>query len=284
MAYKLINNSSTRPLFFSTLSHTSVISHLGTETVIEFNQGPPVSHRHIDFSPSSIFLFIQMSRLESDVPKISEGLKNGFVNFSNQLKAGEIPETFKSDETLKLEKLEDKLEMKKEVLESRIYQKKAHIWWHNLLLILEMVFSIFAITLATIFPPENETGPWPIIAFKIASVISLSLFGFAVFEGITEQIANCKRRRNAKNEVLLEDGNEKIGEIVLMRNEYDDLKNRYQKFFEDLNENYVPMWNRYKRLCNQYLFYVSFEFFFLFSVKFFSVHRRKPHCFDDHVL
>ncbi|PIC13890.1 hypothetical protein B9Z55_027476 [Caenorhabditis nigoni] len=40
-----------------------------------------------------------------------------------------------------------------------------------------------------------------------------------------------------------------------MGNELDDLMNRYQKFFEDLNENYVPMWNRYKRLCNQYLFY-----------------------------
>ncbi|CAO4370776.1 unnamed protein product [Caenorhabditis nigoni] len=70
-----------------------------------------------------------MSYLESDVPKILEELKQGFVNFSNRLKDGDIPETFKSDETSMLEKLEDKLKNKKEVLESRIHQKKENLWW-----------------------------------------------------------------------------------------------------------------------------------------------------------
>ncbi|PIC13891.1 hypothetical protein B9Z55_027476 [Caenorhabditis nigoni] len=129
-----------------------------------------------------------MSHLESDVTKILEGLKNRFINFSNRLKDADLPETFISDETIKLEKLEDNLKKKKEVLESRIRQKKANLWTYKLLLICEMVLSIFVITLITIYPPEEETGPWPKIAFYGAAVIPLLLFLFAVFEGIMDKM------------------------------------------------------------------------------------------------
>ncbi|PIC13883.1 hypothetical protein B9Z55_027473 [Caenorhabditis nigoni] len=196
-----------------------------------------------------------MSLLESPASQkeghslISKELRKGFADFSDRLKADGLSKTFVSDEISKLEKLENDLEVKKKVLESRIDQKKIDFWIPILLLIFLMVLSIFTITYNTIHPPEDETGPWPIIAFKIAAVILLFLFGFTVFEAI---IANWKRQRNARKTFSLEDGNEKNGKIFFIATDYDDLKNRYKKLLE---EDYVPMWNRYKRLCNQFIFY-----------------------------
>ncbi|CAO4370770.1 unnamed protein product [Caenorhabditis nigoni] len=120
-----------------------------------------------------------------------------------------------------------------------------------------MVIVIAAIAGTIIYPPNQEDGPGPFpkIASYVAAVILLFLFGFTVFEGITDQIANWKRRRNARKSFSLEDGNEKNGKIFFTGRYYDDLKNRRQEYFEDLNENYVPMWNRYKRLCNLCVFY-----------------------------
>ncbi|PIC13893.1 hypothetical protein B9Z55_027477 [Caenorhabditis nigoni] len=147
----------------------------------------------------------------------------------------------------KFEKLEDDLKKKKEVLESRIRQKEKDLRTPKRLLIFLMTLNIFTITYNTIYPPEDGPGPWPRTGYNVAAVILLTVFGFAVIEGKMEQIANGKNRRNTKNSS--KNRHEKN------ETEADNLMNRYQEYFEDLNENYVPMWNRYKRLCNQYLLY-----------------------------
>ncbi|CAO4370771.1 unnamed protein product [Caenorhabditis nigoni] len=146
--------------------------------------------------------------------------------------------------TSKFEKLEENLKKKKKVLASAIRGKENNLWIPKLLLTFLMVTSIFVITRNNIYPPEDLPGPWPRTAYNVAAVILLTVFGFAVIEGKMEQIAGWKRRRNTNNSP--ENGNE------TNENEVDNLMKRYQKLVE---EDYVPMWIRYKRLCNLYIFY-----------------------------
>ncbi|PIC13894.1 hypothetical protein B9Z55_027478 [Caenorhabditis nigoni] len=171
-----------------------------------------------------------------------EELEKQLANFFNGLKDANLP-----DEISNVEKMEKNLKKKKEVLESRIRQKKANLWWPKLLLKCVMANSIFTIPYNTIYHPEDETGPWPRTASYVAAVTLLLLFGFAVFEAIIDEIADRKHRRNGDD--LLESIDEKE------ETEMDKLINRYHKYFEDLMVNYILIHRRYKRVCNQYLLY-----------------------------
>ncbi|CAO4370775.1 unnamed protein product [Caenorhabditis nigoni] len=179
---------------------------------------------------------------------ISEELKKEFAIFSDRIKDDDLPETFVSDEIVKLEKLEENLKKKKEVLQSRIDRKAKRFRVVKLCIFLFMVIAVSSIAGTIFYPPNQQDGPGPFpkIGFGVAAVILLSLFGFVVYEGVMDQIANWKRRRNTNNS--LENG-DKTNET-----EIDNLKNRYQAMLKDLNENYEPMRNRYKRLCDQYIF------------------------------
>ncbi|CAO4370772.1 unnamed protein product [Caenorhabditis nigoni] len=171
-----------------------------------------------------------------------EELEKQFASFFNGLKDANL-----LDEISNVERMEKNLEKKKEVLELRIQQKKANLWWPKLLLKCVMANSIFTIPYNTIYHPENETGPWSRTASYVAAVTLLLLFGFAVSQAIMEQIADWKHRRNGDD--LLENIDEK------KETEMEKLINRYHKYFVDLMVNYILMQRRYKRLSKQYLLY-----------------------------
>ncbi|PIC13885.1 hypothetical protein B9Z55_027474 [Caenorhabditis nigoni] len=203
-----------------------------------------------------------MSHLESPSSQkegnslISKELKKGFANFSDRLRDYDLPETFKSDEISKLEKLEDKLKKKKEVLESRTYQRKKEFWeFKRWLLFMFMISVIFPIT-AIIFPPKDQPPHvnWISSAFTVAAVIYFFLLGCVVIDAIMEKKTIWKRRRNTTKKVSVEDGDEKNERIFFIATDYDDLMNRYRKLIKDVNENFEPMRNRCKSLFNQYIF------------------------------
>ncbi|PIC13889.1 hypothetical protein B9Z55_027475 [Caenorhabditis nigoni] len=204
-----------------------------------------------------------MSHLESPSSQkegnslILKELKKGFANFSNGLKNDDLPETFLSDEISKSEKLEDKLKKKKEVLESRMYQRKADFWIINIWLLVLLTMSIISSSAGNIFRSKDQPPPSirQTSVFNVAAVIFFLLLGFEVFEGIMDKITDWKKRRNTTKKVSVEDGAEKNERIFFIATDYDHPMNRYREMIKDFNENYVPMWNRYKRLCNQYIFY-----------------------------
>ncbi|CAO4370777.1 unnamed protein product [Caenorhabditis nigoni] len=204
-----------------------------------------------------------MSHLESPSSQkegnslILKELKKGFGNFSDRLKADGLSKTFVSDEISKLEKLEDKLKKKKEVLESRMYQRKKELReFKRWLLFMFTISAIFSIT-AIIFPPKDQPlhVTWIISAFNVAAVISFFLLGCAVIDAIMEKITDWKRRRNTTKKVSVEDGDETNHQIFFIATDYDHLMNRYRTLIKNVNENFEPMRNRCKSLFNQYIFY-----------------------------
>ncbi|PIC13882.1 hypothetical protein B9Z55_027472 [Caenorhabditis nigoni] len=204
-----------------------------------------------------------MSHLESPASQkegnslISKELKKGFANFSDRLKADGLSKKFVSDEISKLEKLENDLDKKKEVLESRIYDKKTYFWIINVLLLVWLMISIIFSSAGNIFRSKDKlsSGIWIRSAFNVSAVIIFFLLGFEVFEGIMAKITDWKRRRNTTKKVSVEDGDEQNDRIFFIATDYDHLMNRYRTLFKDVNENFEPMRNRYKRLFNQYIFY-----------------------------
>ncbi|CAO4370779.1 unnamed protein product [Caenorhabditis nigoni] len=188
-----------------------------------------------------------MSKLESHASKkeehslISKELRKGFDDFSDELKADALSKTFVSDEIAKLEKLEDKLKKKKE----------------NFWLLVMLMMSIIFLSVGHYFRPKDQptAGIWIRPAFKVAVVIFFFLLGFEVFEEIMDKITDWKRRRNMTTKVSLENADEKNERIFFIGTDYDYLMNRYQKLIKDVNENYEPMRNRYKRRFNRYVFY-----------------------------
>ncbi|CAO4370768.1 unnamed protein product [Caenorhabditis nigoni] len=189
-------------------------------------------------------------------------MKNGFTNFLDRVKDDDYPETFKLDEISTLEKLEEKLKKAKEVLESRMNKKNKYVWAIKLIL---FAFSMLLIFALVGYMRENsndnfsdgarpEISFWPKIALLVDSVILIPLLVFTIVEEIVNQIANWKRRRNTKTKISLENG-DKENEMNETEMDGENLKNRCEKLVEDLNENYEPMRNRYKRLCNHYVFY-----------------------------
>ncbi|PIC13896.1 hypothetical protein B9Z55_027479 [Caenorhabditis nigoni] len=196
-------------------------------------------------------------------------MKNGFANFLDRIKDNDYPETFKLDEISTLEKLEDKYKKAKENLESKMNKKNKYVWTIKLILFAMLIVVIVCIIAEK--SRENSNGYfsygarfWPNIALLVDSLILIPLLVFTIVEEIINQIANWKRRRNTKNKVTLENGDKendtKDDEIGC-----ENLKDRCQKLVEDLNENYEPMRNRYKRLCNHFVFYY-FAALFVFNI------------------
>ncbi|CAO4370780.1 unnamed protein product [Caenorhabditis nigoni] len=204
-----------------------------------------------------------MSHLESHASQkeeqslISKELKKGFADFSDGLKDVGLSKTFLSDEISKLEKLENDLEERKEVLESRVDDKKTSFWIINGWLLFMFTISIISSSAGDIFRPKDQhpLGIWPKSAFNVAAVIFFFLLGFEVFHGIMAKITDWKRRRSTTKRVSVEDGDATNERIFFIATDYDHLMNRYRKLIKDVNENYEPMRNRYKSLFNQYIFY-----------------------------
>ncbi|CAO4370766.1 unnamed protein product [Caenorhabditis nigoni] len=196
-------------------------------------------------------------------------MKNGFANFLDRLKDDDYPETFKLDEISTLEKMEEKLKKAKEILEPRMDKKNKNVWAIKLILFAIFMLIIFAIVGGM---RDNSNGYfsygarfWPKIALIVDAVVLILVLVFAIVEEIINQVANWKRRRNTENKVSLENGDEK-NEPIETGIDCENLKDRCQKLIEDLNENYEPMRNRYKRLCNHYVFYGFVSLFIILLI------------------
>ncbi|CAO4370778.1 unnamed protein product [Caenorhabditis nigoni] len=200
-----------------------------------------------------------MSYLESPASKneedslISKELKKGVANYSDRLK-----DAFESGDVSKFEKLENKLKKKKKVLKSRTGQRES--------IVVAMMSSSLWLMASTYnishnpndyFP--NLTGFWSNI-FYVDYVLLIVFLGFTIAEEIIYQITNWRKRRNTTQYISDNEGDE------TNETEIDNLTNRFQKLVEDLNENYEPMKNRYKRRFNQYAIYSFVVYFVLLTI------------------
>ncbi|PIC13887.1 hypothetical protein B9Z55_027475 [Caenorhabditis nigoni] len=208
-----------------------------------------------------------MADLESPSSKKEENLrstvskkqKNIFAIYSDELK-----DALESGDVSTFEKLEGFLIEAKEVLAPSIDKKKKDVW-HLTLVSFGLIFTTYMLIGLSEDFFLNGTGSWS-KAFIVDTVILILLVGFIIVEKIINQIANWKRRRNTKITVSLEDGDEKKYQIFTIGNDSEDMMNRYQKLVKDLNEYYIPMWNRFKRLYDRFALCSVVTFFVLLTM------------------